>query len=151
MCLQCDEVPYYRRSWRLACVTACTTHGVALIDTCLQCRSPVMPHRVDIGRCGATPRNRSFIRCWNCGSKLSAGAVERCGEDLLAFIRHLEGVLQLGFVHSGSHFGLHSIPYFAGLRVLARVVGKQNFAGYGSIERLPVGQRHAVMGGLSSF
>lgn len=145
ICLQGNETAYYRRPWRLAFVTVCTTHGVALRDTCAQCGSPVMPHRVDIGRCGATPRDRSFIRCWRCGCTLSVCGVEPCDEHLLAFTRHLETVLERGFVHSGCHLGLHSVPYFAGIRVLARLVTKEKCMGTVSIERLPVGLRRSVM------
>lgn len=145
ICLQDNEVPYYRRPWRLAFVTVCTTHSVVLRDSCWQCGTPVMPHRVDIGRCGATPRDRSFVRCWRCGCKLSAGQIEPCDEYLLVFTRHLESVLECGYVNLGSHLGLHSVPYFAGVRILARVAAKEECMRTGSIEKLSIVHRLCVM------
>lgn len=145
ICLQDGETAYYRRPWRLAFVTVCTVHGVVLRDTCWQCGSPVMPHRVDIGRCGATPRDRSFVRCWRCGCKLSAGEVEPCDEYLQTFTRSLEAVLECGFVNLGSRLGLHSVPYFAGVRVLARLVAKEKCPRAASIEKFPIAQRRSVM------
>lgn len=145
VCLEGGDTAYYRRAWRLAFVTVCTVHGVVLRDTCWQCRSPVMPHRVDIGRCGATPRDRSFVRCWRCGCKLSAGDVEPCDEYLLAFTRNMEAVLECGFVNLGSRLGLHSVPYFAGVRVLARLAAKEKCLRAASIENLPIDQRQSVM------
>lgn len=145
ICLQDGETAYYRRPWRLAFVTVCTVHGVALHDTCWQCGIPVMPHRVDIGRCGATPRDRSFVRCWRCGCKLNAVDVEPCDEYLLTFTRNLEAVLDRGFVNLGGRLGLHSVPYFAGIRVLARLVAKGKSLRAASIENLPIDKRQSVM------
>lgn len=145
ICLQDGETAYYRRSWRLAFITVCTAHGVALHDTCWQCGTPVMPHRVDIGRCGATPRDRSFVRCWRCGCKLNAVDVEPCDEYLLTFTRNLEAVLERGFVNLGGRLGLHSVPYFAGIRVLARLVAKEECLRAASIENLPIDKRQSVM------
>lgn len=104
-----------------------------------------MPHRVDIGRYGATPRDRSFVRCWRCGCKLNAVDVEPCDEYLLTFTRNLEAVLERGFVNLGGHLGLHSVPYFAGVRILARVAAKEECVRTSSIEKLSLVQRRSVM------
>lgn len=145
ICLQDSETAYYRRPWRLAFVTACTMHGIALRDTCWQCGIPVMPHRVDIGRRGATPRDRSFVRCWRCGCKLNAADVEPCDEYLLTFTKGLEAVLECGYVNLDGRLNLHSVPYFAGIRILARLAAKENCLRATSIEKLPIGQRRSVM------
>lgn len=151
ICLQDGEIAYYRRPWRLAFVTVCTVHGVVLHDTCWQCGIPVMPHRVDIGRCGATPRDRSFVRCWRCGCKLNAVDVEPCDEYLLTFTRNLEAVLERGFVNLGGRLGLHSVPYFVGIRVLARLAAKEKSMRTSSIERLPVKQRLIVVSRVEEY
>jgi hypothetical protein len=144
-CLQSDEVAFYRRTWRLAFVTVCTAHGTTLCDTCPHCTSAVIPHRVDIGRSGATPRDRSFIRCWKCGFNLSSAVAAKCDDQLLVFTRKLETVVDSGFVHWDGNPSLHSMPYFAGLRVLARFAAKEERARQGPIETLILADRQAVL------
>ncbi len=144
-CLQHNDSAYFRRTWRLAFVTVCTEHGIVLHDTCWQCKSPVMPHRVDIGKRGATPRDRSFVRCWKCGCKLSHGDAKPCDEYLLAFTRSLEAVAESGFANLVNHLGLHSVSYFSGIRILARLAAKKIGLSTVSIEKLPVGERLAAM------
>lgn len=40
LCPECfDQAPFHRRLWALACVTACSVHGKALIDSCGACGS----------------------------------------------------------------------------------------------------------------
>ncbi|WP_420798875.1 TniQ family protein [Geothrix limicola] len=36
-CLATDPIPYFRRSWRLSAVTACSCHGRLLIEWCWNC------------------------------------------------------------------------------------------------------------------
>lgn len=52
LCLSSDEVPYYRRSWRLAFMTICPLHEVMLLDRCQGCGSPLSFHRAEMGRGG---------------------------------------------------------------------------------------------------
>lgn len=40
-CLSADEMPYLRRTWRLACVTLCIRHRRTLTDRCSVCASAV--------------------------------------------------------------------------------------------------------------
>ena len=40
-CLASDARPYFRRSWRLAHVVACSEHGCRLRDRCWQCDRPI--------------------------------------------------------------------------------------------------------------
>ena len=39
-CLSEDPEPYFRRAWRLACITVCVRHDRALRDRCPKCDSP---------------------------------------------------------------------------------------------------------------
>jgi len=48
-CLSEDDVPYYRRCWRLAFITCCETHAVTLLDRCNQCGAAVNFHRDEMG------------------------------------------------------------------------------------------------------
>jgi len=45
-CLQDDEDPYFRRSWRLVFVTVCPPHHCRLLDRCAACAAPCNLHQV---------------------------------------------------------------------------------------------------------
>jgi hypothetical protein len=63
------DVPYYRRSWRLACVTLCPLHRTALDDSCPHCSSRV---RFD----ELPPSQRGLGVCQNCGDRLATRTAE---------------------------------------------------------------------------
>jgi hypothetical protein len=50
-CLAKDEEPYYRRNWRLAFSTTCSSHGTLLVDQCQNCGAPGVPHRREGPEC----------------------------------------------------------------------------------------------------
>jgi hypothetical protein len=78
LCLSADEVPYYRRSWRLAFMTVCPEHEVMLHDRCPQCESPLSFHRAEMGR-GGVDDALEMSMCHACGMDLresNAQAVE---------------------------------------------------------------------------
>lgn len=58
-CVYClEQRPAFRRMWRLAFVTVCSTHQALLSDSCGSCGSPIIPHHQHVsglycGRCGA--------------------------------------------------------------------------------------------------
>jgi len=43
LCLQSDDIPYYRLSWRFAFVTHCPVHGCQMIERCRSCSTSVWP------------------------------------------------------------------------------------------------------------
>lgn len=49
LCLFEDDVPYFRRHWRLALATLCPRHGTMLHDRCPHCGAPVAWFRNDLG------------------------------------------------------------------------------------------------------
>jgi TniQ len=49
-CLREDEIPYYRRIWRLSFVTICPVHWIPLIDRCPKCQAPIVFHRREFGQ-----------------------------------------------------------------------------------------------------
>ncbi|MBC3832431.1 TniQ family protein [Undibacterium amnicola] len=49
LCLAMDQVPYYRKQWRLALHTFCDQHDVLLHDCCPKCQAPVVFHRQELG------------------------------------------------------------------------------------------------------
>lgn len=47
-CLAEDEIPYFRKRWRIALNTVCSKHGNMLFDRCPQCNVAVAFHRLDM-------------------------------------------------------------------------------------------------------
>jgi hypothetical protein len=96
-CLAEDEIPYFRRSWRVAFHTVCSKHGTMLRDRCADCGEAVAPHRLD------TTKLKDILMsplsyCCVCRSDLrSASAVEpltyrrEVSEFLLGACRLIEG------------------------------------------------------------
>lgn len=145
ICLKCDEVPFFRRIWRLAFITTCSVHGVSLLDSCPQCGGAIIPHRVDIGPDASMPRDRWLLRCWKCGYDLRTTPTTGCDTGLQLFTRQLEEVVDAGFLALGSNPNLHSVPYFAGIRVVVRFAAKLRGMRGAAIEHMPLIDRQAVM------
>lgn len=49
-CLKLDQVPYYRRHWRLALSAVCPEHNCLLEQSCPSCGSPIIFHQHGMGR-----------------------------------------------------------------------------------------------------
>jgi|GEM_PF-265864 len=144
-CLKSDEVPYFRRIWRLAFITACSEHGVHLLDACPACGAAVIPHRVDMGPDALLPRDRSLTRCWKCGHDLRTAPTISCTTGLSMFTKHLEGVVSDGFAAVAGNPTLHSVLYFAGLRILVRFAVRLCGLKRTHIELMPLTHRRDVM------
>jgi hypothetical protein len=68
-CLEEDQTPYFRKHWRVAFNTFCTTHRIMHNDKCPQCNYPVMFHRVELGKPNAFNGTPMCI-CTTCGFDL---------------------------------------------------------------------------------
>ncbi|MEX1222409.1 MAG: TniQ family protein [Idiomarina sp.] len=86
LCLQ--ESSYYRRLWRMSCVVACPTHGVALHDKCAECQAPVNVFGND-EKNKADAYDGSLSRCWQCGVDQKDAPVELVDERLTSFCRNI--------------------------------------------------------------
>jgi hypothetical protein len=117
-CPQClrQGQPYFRRTWRLAFVTACRTHGVDLLERCGHCEAVLAPHRTDLHPDGLPPREGVLTSCWNCGHALANSPTATAAKELVMLTDHLQGVLQRGYVARASNPNLHAHLYFQGLR-----------------------------------
>lgn len=144
-CLGDDVDPFFRKTWRLGFITCCVVHGHDLRDTCEACDSAVIPHRVDVGPSGLRPRDRSFVRCWRCGHDLRISSKRVTEGSLLHFTQYLENVLNSGYVVLGENPNLHAVPYFSGLRILARIASKAHGLGRSAIELLQLSDRPAIL------
>lgn len=74
-CLAVDEVPYFRKTWRVALKTFCAAHQCMLWDRCPQCESAVSFHRMDMGR-PYVPENGALAACFNCGFNLADAPIQ---------------------------------------------------------------------------
>lgn len=67
-CPKClEEQPFFKRLWRLSFVVACQKHKQILLDGCINCGAPVVPHRANI----------SPLSCHHCGTWLYKAPVIR--------------------------------------------------------------------------
>jgi hypothetical protein len=74
-CLAEDPEPYFRKRWRVALCTYCVRHNAMLRDRCPRCQSPVIFHRLELGR----PRHAvgaKLCYCFQCGFDLRDSVVE---------------------------------------------------------------------------
>lgn len=68
-CLTDDSQPYFRTRWRVAVLTFCPRHRLALHDRCPACSAPVVYHRRELGRPAITEAGPLCI-CAACGFDL---------------------------------------------------------------------------------
>ncbi|NJR79348.1 TniQ family protein [Sphingomonas corticis] len=113
-CLATDAKPYFRRRWRLAFVTSCTTHGQLLRDRCPQCDAPVHQHAA-----------ASAVHCFKCGGELCEQAATVARHDHIAWQSMLEAALErgwgpLGDEHLRAHVAFAIVRQVAALLVNGR-------------------------------
>lgn len=69
LCLQSDEVPYFRLFWRFGFVTRCPIHRIQLDDQCPGCHSAPWP-RGSGARETMSKKFVDFRKCWRCGMEM---------------------------------------------------------------------------------
>ncbi len=82
LCLRTDEVPYYRRRWRLGISSTCLKHGIILSCRCQDCGKPAVPHR------------SIYHQCHHCGMSRLSGNSHVADSQALQF----EGMLNSGLL-----------------------------------------------------
>lgn len=161
-CLEQDEEPYFRRSWRLAFSVACDWHGCLLMDRCQKCGAPIRPHRLGVGE-RMFGRQQSLAQCPVCLSSLFDVVVTQERPELIEFQRLLLATLDRGWISIAGRC-VHSIAFFEGLHLLMSFLEDELVAGetisilrnqvsnprvskvfrYGGIERCEWDRRHQV-------
>lgn len=114
-CLRTDTVPYFRRVWRLAFVTVCTTHGTLLRDRCPDCGEPVHQHRA------MSPRH-----CYSCGANLCSRSEDErrpldLRHDFLTWQASLESGVRTGWLALGGRITASTVV-FAIIRQVAALM-----------------------------
>lgn len=101
VCLLDDCSAYFRKEWRVLCITSCPRHGCRLRDSCPHCDAPVVPSR------------GKYLACHVCRKGLSGGPFEQAHAASIQMdgmhLRILSGspVLVTGLV------GIHPLCYFS--------------------------------------
>jgi hypothetical protein len=70
-CLASDPIPYFRKRWRVACLTMCHRHKTLLLDRCPACQAAIAVHRLDMTKAKAI-NDLPLCYCHHCGFDLRA-------------------------------------------------------------------------------
>lgn len=90
LCLQEDELPYYRIPWRLAWHVGCEQHLCSLVDRCWSCFAPLEPYRL-------APEDRNIAICGRCKTDLRHAPTSAVIDDALSFQKMANKVLHTGY------------------------------------------------------
>jgi transposase-like protein len=125
ICLLEDNVPYFRRSWRLAFVVLCPKHGIQLLDRCPECGGAINFHRYgisDIQEFGLG----CMILCYLCRIKLpdiraihSQRSVE---PNEIKFQEYLITALCQGWIEIPTSGPTYALLYFKALHKLMSIL-----------------------------
>lgn len=133
-CLATDEMPYFRRIWRVSFLTSCVEHGLLLRDRCPSCQAFIAPHRTDIFWIQQTnSRSTLYARCWSCSKLLSAGEQMEADPYTVLISSFVGAALAERFVSLNGE-GIYAPAFFSGIRALASVcnAAKRKRAGFDS-------------------
>lgn len=123
-CLAEDDVPYFRKSWRLALATYCPAHGCVLYDACPVCGAVVAYFRHDFGK--EISLTKGIANCWACGADFRTAERKAAifpTEELRTIFCDLLGSLDV----PGAVTARFDLGFFAVLHQLCRIVGaRQN-------------------------
>ncbi|MGI4738440.1 MAG: TniQ family protein [Janthinobacterium lividum] len=96
-CLRQDgEIPYFRKTWRLAFAEVCSRCGIYLLDRCPECTCPVVFFRVELGRKSALPET-PISCCYNCRLDFATLPGEQAPATILTQQFERERILREGW------------------------------------------------------
>lgn len=119
-CLAEDEIPYFRKRWRIALNTVCSKHGTMLLDRCPHCGAAVAFHRLDMAGAEAIDV-ASLSYCHACQFDLRETVLEKpIVYDVDVFSLLLDAAHQ--FEHGGASGGEWDLGRFAVVHQLCRIM-----------------------------
>jgi TniQ len=128
-CLSEDNIPYFRRKWRLTFMIFCEKHKVLLKDRCSSCQSPVNFHRNELGDFHKLV-STSLTICHICHTDLRevSPAVK---EDLIKsseilFLNTILSAIQKGAIRVSESEQVYSILFFQVLHQLMKTLAKND-------------------------
>jgi TniQ len=116
-CLRTDQIPYYRKHWRLAFCVVCDLHKCLMHDRCPRCSQPIVLHRLNAEN-KRLKTVYSLNKCYACGESLicQPESIDE-NEDLVQFQKTLLMTLRRGWISIEGRC-VHSVLFFQGLRML---------------------------------
>lgn len=123
-CMHSNNIPYFRRWWKVAYFVACPIHNRLLMDACPRCQRPITYHQADFGHM-LLPERIPTSFCIGCGYGWCSDMHK--GEWLLtdSFMEwqgHILAALDSGWMKNNQMDSLYGMSFFEGLRVLIRLV-----------------------------
>lgn len=110
-CLAEDQKPYFRRLWRLACITVCTQHRCLLFDACPACQAPITFHRT----------TQSLEHCYQCQTDLSTFQSQAAESDVIEFQQQLEQAIDEHWFCLNNE-PVYAVAFFEGLHQMVRLI-----------------------------
>ena len=71
LCLQEDEIPYFRMEWRLKLCVSCPIHDCLLEEDCHRCKNPIILPVNLFSKVSDTKPLESLANCTSCGVELT--------------------------------------------------------------------------------
>lgn len=129
LCLSEDEIPYFRRKWRLTFMVVCERHKIVLNDRCFKCQSPVNFHRNELGSFHKLVATSMTI-CYFCHADLrecSKGFEGYLVKDSeILFINKILGAINEGSIKVSDNERVYSILFFQVLHQLMKTLAKND-------------------------
>lgn len=124
-CLSDDEIPYFRRAWRLAFIVACPRHRQILADACPACGAPVSFHEGDFARRFASDTCPIAI-CRQCGDDLRQHPGRSADEEQIRYQAQLVDALRDGWFQMADGSSIYAISFFDGIHALLRILASNS-------------------------
>ncbi len=126
LCLKEDNIPYFRKHWRLSFNVICKKHKVKMIDKCCYCNSIIAFHRNDF-------KDRNYItsapitQCSICGFDLkNSPIIIETNTALCNLMISLNDILNLGYIYING-LPIYSHQYFDVLYQLLKIITLDKF------------------------
>lgn len=116
-CLNSDQVPYFRKSWRLGFVSECIVHRRELIDRCPYCRSSIWP---SIALQTRHFSNRA-VALWQCPNCLADLRSHVAAEAEVARTNRLLAIVDESCFAVGEGLIVSSVEFFNALAAIAHL------------------------------
>jgi len=119
-CLKEDDIPYFRKYWRVYFYTACHKHQCFLYDTCPKCNT-----KIDISK--MFKNKSSYKYCFKCNFDLSKSRVKSVQPEFtygLKTITILKKTLKNGYIQFPQNNVVYSFVFFDTILQLCKVILK---------------------------
>jgi hypothetical protein len=105
-CFRNDNIPYYRKKWRLSLSVVCPDCKINLIERCPKCDSPISFHRLEVGRKESILKHDVCL-CHECSFDFRKTKAKAANESLINFQSFLYSTLDRGYNDSNQYSHLY--------------------------------------------